>query len=151
MPSMVFQWFLILLPLLSMVFNGYGPLVKRCDGFDGSLWSKLNPTGLQLSLRIIGQRPEKCSFYEENVGCSGVQGPARPRRRFDKGICSTRVYSIQGEYTGRVYREYTDSIQGVYTDLQHARPLKLFCHAQSIVLGAAGQHCWLIQFTCVQG
>ena len=40
MPSMVFQWFLILLPSLSMVFDGSGPLVKRCDGFDGSLWSK---------------------------------------------------------------------------------------------------------------
>ena len=39
MPPMVFQWFLILLPSLSMVFDGSGPLVKRCDGFDGSLWS----------------------------------------------------------------------------------------------------------------
>ena len=42
------QWFydgfLMLLPSLSMVFNGSGPLVKRCDGFDGSLWSR----GLQL-------------------------------------------------------------------------------------------------------
>ena len=38
------QWFydgfLMLLPLLSMVFDGSGPLVKRCDGFDGSLWSR---------------------------------------------------------------------------------------------------------------
>ena len=37
------QWFydvfLMLLPLLSMVFDGSLPLVKRCDGFDGSLWS----------------------------------------------------------------------------------------------------------------
>ena len=37
------QWFydgfLMLLPSLSMVFDGSGPLVKRCDGFDGSLWS----------------------------------------------------------------------------------------------------------------
>ena len=39
LPSMVFQWFLVLLPSLSMVFDGFGPLVKRCDGFDGSLWS----------------------------------------------------------------------------------------------------------------
>ena len=37
--SMVLRWFLMLLPSLSMVFNGSGPLVKRCDGFDGSLWS----------------------------------------------------------------------------------------------------------------
>ena len=29
----------MLLPSLSMVFDGFGPLVKRCDGFDGSLWS----------------------------------------------------------------------------------------------------------------
>ena len=30
--------FFILLPLLSMVFDGYGPLlVKRCNGFDGSI------------------------------------------------------------------------------------------------------------------
>ena len=41
------QWFydgfLMLLPSLSMVFDGSGPLVKRCNGFDGSLWSKLIP------------------------------------------------------------------------------------------------------------
>ena len=39
------QWFFngfwILLPLLSMVFNGSGPLVKRWNGFNGSLWSML--------------------------------------------------------------------------------------------------------------
>ena len=32
---------LILLPSLSMVFDGFGPLVKQCNGFDGSLWSRL--------------------------------------------------------------------------------------------------------------
>ena len=42
MQSMVFQWFLVLLPSLSMVFDGFGPLVKRCDGFDGSSWSNCN-------------------------------------------------------------------------------------------------------------
>ena len=40
------QWFydgfLMLLPSLSMVFDGSGPLVKRCDGFDGSSWSRPN-------------------------------------------------------------------------------------------------------------
>ena len=45
------QWFydgfLMLLPSLSMVFDGSGPLVKRCDGFDGSLWSMLYYTGRQ--------------------------------------------------------------------------------------------------------
>ena len=30
----------MLLPSLSMVFDGSVPLVKRCDGFDGSLWSR---------------------------------------------------------------------------------------------------------------
>ena len=39
LPSMVFQCFFILLPSLSMVFDGSGPLVNRCDGFNGSLWS----------------------------------------------------------------------------------------------------------------
>ena len=34
-----FSMFFILLPSLSMVFNGSGPLVKGCDGFDGSSWS----------------------------------------------------------------------------------------------------------------
>ena len=33
----------MLLPSLSMVFDGSGPLVKRCDGFDGSLWSTRYP------------------------------------------------------------------------------------------------------------
>ena len=37
------QWFyngfLMLLPSLSMVFDGSRPLVKWCDGFDGSSWS----------------------------------------------------------------------------------------------------------------
>jgi len=28
----------MLLPSLSMVFDGSGPLVKQCDGFNGSLW-----------------------------------------------------------------------------------------------------------------
>jgi len=41
LPSMVFRWFLIFLPSLSMVFDGSGPLVQRCDGFDGSSWSNL--------------------------------------------------------------------------------------------------------------
>ena len=34
-----FNVFFILLPSLSMVFDGSGPLVKRCNGFDGSSWS----------------------------------------------------------------------------------------------------------------
>ena len=41
LPSMVVQWFLVLLPSISTVFDGFGPFVKRCDGFDRSLWSNL--------------------------------------------------------------------------------------------------------------
>ena len=37
--QLFYDGFLMLLPSLSMVFDGSGPLVKRCDGFDGSLWS----------------------------------------------------------------------------------------------------------------
>ena len=34
------MFFFIFLPLLSMVFDGSGPLVERCDGFDGLSWSR---------------------------------------------------------------------------------------------------------------
>ena len=34
-----FWWFWVILPFGSMVFNGYRPLVQRCNGFDGSLTS----------------------------------------------------------------------------------------------------------------
>ena len=39
--TITMEYFLvfIMLPLLSMVFDGYGPLVKQSDGFDGALWS----------------------------------------------------------------------------------------------------------------
>jgi len=47
---MVFQWFLVLRPSLSMVFDGFGPLVKRCDGFDGSSWSKVTMKQIDRSL-----------------------------------------------------------------------------------------------------
>ena len=50
---MVLRWFLMLLPSLSMVFDGSGPLVKQCDGFDGSLWSNDNrDSWLQLTSTI---------------------------------------------------------------------------------------------------
>ena len=41
-----FRYQIFLVPIWSCIFNGfqwllgYGPLVKWCDGFDGSLWSK---------------------------------------------------------------------------------------------------------------
>ena len=64
MPPMVFQWFLILLPSLSMVFDGYGPLVKRCDGFDGSLWSTRHPL-VQSSFQCLHLQPNTavCCFF----------------------------------------------------------------------------------------
>ena len=42
----------------SMVFYGSGPLVKRCDGFNGSLWSNVvnnhvNATHLNLAEEVI--------------------------------------------------------------------------------------------------
>ena len=56
------QWFydgfLMLLPSLSMVFDGSRPLVKRCDGFDGSLWSTfrgdpLDSCRVELDTRVV--------------------------------------------------------------------------------------------------
>ena len=45
-PDHCFQWFFdgfgVIQPLVSMVFNGYGPLVQQCDGFNGSFTSKLS-------------------------------------------------------------------------------------------------------------
>ena len=55
------QWFydgfLMLLPSLSMVFDGSGPLVKRCDGFDGSLWSN----------RVFSNMAEKWKKLDESL------------------------------------------------------------------------------------
>merc|ERR1712074_253086 len=49
-----FDVFLIFLPSLSMVFDGSGPLVERCNGFDGSLWSNSKATHRATS-KPIGQ------------------------------------------------------------------------------------------------
>ena len=75
--SMVFQWFLILLPSLSMVFDGSVPLVKRCDGFDGSLWSSPWQERMQLWPEI-----QLCRLYQRgiltkklDVSRSGTLGP----------------------------------------------------------------------------
>ena len=42
-PDHRFQWFFnglgVIQPLALMIFIGHGPLVQRCDGFDGSLTS----------------------------------------------------------------------------------------------------------------
>ena len=37
--TIAFNGFGVIQPLVSMVFNGQGPLVQQCDGFDGSLTS----------------------------------------------------------------------------------------------------------------
>ena len=47
-------FFFILLPSLLMVFDGSGPLVKRCDGFDGSLWSSSRSVAVGFRLVCIG-------------------------------------------------------------------------------------------------
>ena len=62
LPSMVFRWFFIFLPSLSMVFDGSGPLVERCDGFDGSLWSTAAATAANVW-----------------SGCKTFKGPQRAR------------------------------------------------------------------------
>ena len=45
-PDHCFQWFFdgfgVIEPMVSMVFNGYGPFVQQCDGFNGSFTSKLS-------------------------------------------------------------------------------------------------------------
>ena len=45
-PDHCFQWFFdgfrVIQPLVSMVFNGHGPSVQQCDGFDGSFIPKLS-------------------------------------------------------------------------------------------------------------
>ena len=41
---MVFQWFSVSQPLVTMFFNGCQPLVQRCDGNDTSLRSSLTRT-----------------------------------------------------------------------------------------------------------
>ena len=54
-----FSMVLVLLPSLSMVFDGFGPLVKRCDGFDGSSWSRHNQLTFVcwlLSRRLLDMR-----------------------------------------------------------------------------------------------
>ena len=68
-----YDGFLMLLPSLSMVFDGSGPLVKRCDGFDGSLWSSYwkwiypAPSGTKRATRL-------------EIYCSGT-------RTFLVGVC----------------------------------------------------------------
>ena len=65
LPPMVFQWFLILLPSLSMVFDGSGPLVKRCDGFDGSLWSTMKTTSKTVhDTRVRLKNTQLCLWQE---------------------------------------------------------------------------------------
>ena len=80
------QWFydgfLILLPSLSMVFDGSGPLVKRCNGFDGSLWSNALHSTLvdwvaHCCTKVIGSVPEsdqkahKYTCFVRSAWCHG--------------------------------------------------------------------------------
>ena len=58
-PDHWFQWFFdgfgVLQPLASMVFNGNGPLVQRCDGFNVSFTSSTFKRPVQMS-RISGNK-----------------------------------------------------------------------------------------------
>ena len=61
-------FFFILLPSLLMVFDGSGPLVKRCDGFDGSLWSTSNLSDLTviclcLYVYLLFLQINICTFF----------------------------------------------------------------------------------------
>ena len=45
--------FPIVFDLATIAFNGLGPLVKRCDGFAGSLWIVVDRCGLGVSDGIV--------------------------------------------------------------------------------------------------
>ena len=111
-----------------------------------------------------------------NRKCSGVQGPARPRRSFDKRSCSTRGhhhwvrtffanFSAISQVKIRVTKthikrhcrllpckvspeETYQKAQVWQTELQHARtpPPILFANFSAI---STGQHLCSIQFACV--
>ena len=72
------QWFydgfLMLLPSLSMVFDGSGPLVKRCDGFDGSSWSNHPRLGHQCQL-LTEQVP--AHFLSRECWCGPRKFPVK--------------------------------------------------------------------------
>ena len=68
------QWFydgfLMLLPSLSMVFDGSRPLVKRCDGFDGSLWSNHHHRAQTPPFHL-----SRCHLEEVSVASAQVTKP----------------------------------------------------------------------------
>ena len=111
LPPMVFQWFLILLPSLSMVFDGSGPLVKRCDGFDGSLWSRLgclcdNLENLFLQeYEVIGGLVFNKDSKEENKPPMVVEQQRWTENLEETGVhlfliyCSTLIYTLPLSHT----------------------------------------------------
>ena len=56
---MVFQWFLVSQPLVTMFFNGCQPMVQRCDGNDTSFRSIVKASMLMFNGRMIQSKKEK--------------------------------------------------------------------------------------------
>ena len=50
-----------------MVFDGSTPLVKRCDGFDGSLWSNTNPQGGRSWQPFVESKNGHANFCEVRI------------------------------------------------------------------------------------
>ena len=46
-----------------MVFDGTGPLVKRCDGFDGSLWSNWHVRDIVMVVVGVLESKQKLAYY----------------------------------------------------------------------------------------
>ena len=96
------QWFydgfLMLLPSLLMVFDGSGPLVKRCDGFDGSLWSSYwqwihpAPSGTRRATRL-------------EIYCSGT-------RTFLVGVCLAQP-------SGAFFLHFCSTVYRIACDIRH--------------------------------
>ena len=69
-----------------MVFDGSGPLVKRCDGFDGSLWSSQIPSDLKMVLGRAQQRgPHSVTVHNE--GLLHESGSWSDTQGVEKNIC----------------------------------------------------------------
>ena len=60
----VFDGFGVIQPLVSMVFNGHGPLVQRCDGFNISLTSGCG--SLSLEVKFVFQKSTFSTFLSSS-------------------------------------------------------------------------------------
>ena len=82
-----YQWFydgfLMLLPSRSMVFGGSRPLVKQCDGFNGSLWSTASGGASEEDERHLpGQDQERLASHPDTASQYGQRlGHAQHHQR----------------------------------------------------------------------